>query len=128
MKNINIFDAKIVLVPINTSGNHWTLAVLINCGSIMEKGKGKPMPCLLYMDSYGNHPIDSTHFDLLLKLLNMQWKIIKKDSSNPFTRRTLSTFNPIGVSSILAILTYLESYILTGYFLASPSASTEEWL
>lgn len=131
LKKINIFDAKIVLMPFNIGENHWILVVIINCGSIKETPEeGKPMPCLLYMDSmnYSNQEfINQQHFKLILGFLNKEWETKKNDKSEPFTRDSLPVFYPKGVSSGPGILTYSASFTHM-VLLPSPSASTTKQL
>jgi Ulp1 family protease len=55
--NLTPFDKKMVLIPLNLSGPHWNLAVLLNLDTIEKEGVGgpkdvkSPMPCMLVLDS-----------------------------------------------------------------------------
>jgi hypothetical protein len=58
-KNINIFNKKLIFVPINKA-MHWSLCVVVNPGALMDAAgrtptKDDPLSCMIFMDSLRMH-------------------------------------------------------------------------
>jgi hypothetical protein len=63
-KHLTPFDKKMVLIPLNLTGVHWNLAVLLNLDALKGAGGPKedrksPMPCMLLLDSKSGGQIGS---------------------------------------------------------------------
>ena len=58
-KNINIFNKKLIFVPINKT-MHWSLCVVVNPGALVDAAGRKPtkddqLSCMIFMDSLRMH-------------------------------------------------------------------------
>merc|ERR1712238_404701 len=97
-KNINIFEKKLIFIPINKT-LHWSLCVIVNPGTIQtsvdndEDNKHQPVSCMLFFDSLKMHCKHNTR-RLLLRWLNSEWKRIKKSSDNPFIKKKYPMYDP----------------------------------
>jgi Ulp1 family protease len=73
-KNMDIFEKKLVFVPINYTGAHWSLCVVVNPGAIDNPSidKGSPLACILFFDSFGGK--DTRVFAQVRMWLNYEWR------------------------------------------------------
>jgi Ulp1 protease family, C-terminal catalytic domain len=101
-KNINIFEKKLLFIPINKS-LHWSMVVVVNPLHIvtMEKPEeakdGSPASFILFLDSLKAHQI-SVIAKSIRTWLNSEWKRLKKNlefnRDDPFNYKTLAVHNP----------------------------------
>ena len=102
-KNINIFEKRLIFIPINEN-LHWTLCVVVNPGAIISssfnddaKNPGDlPLPCMIFFDSLTDAHSKSRIQLIVLKWLNSEWKRIK-DSKTPFTISSYEIHSPKGM-------------------------------
>ena len=102
-KNINIFEKKLVFIPINKT-LHWSLCVIVNPGAIQisdddacnANNEDQPVSCILFFDSLKMHS-KSRAQKKLVSWLNFEWKQIKKSSSSPFKLETYQIYDPEGM-------------------------------
>ena len=102
-KNINIFEKRLIFIPINEN-LHWTLCVVVNPGAIISssfhddaKNLGDlPLPCMIFFDSLTDAHSKSRIQLIVLKWLNSKWKRIK-DSKTPFTISSYEIHSPKGM-------------------------------
>lgn len=77
-KNINIFNKKMVFIPINQT-LHWSLCVLIHPGAVGGPNeKRSKYPCMLFMDSLRMHDSETVEKNVYA-WLNQEWDRLKKD-------------------------------------------------
>jgi Ulp1 protease family, C-terminal catalytic domain len=101
-KNINIFEKKLLFIPINKT-LHWSMVVVVNPLHIvtMEKPEAAQDDALasfiLFLDSLKAHQINSIAKKIRV-WLNSEWKRLKKNlefkRDDPFTLKTLAVHNP----------------------------------
>eukprot|EP00536_Pseudo-nitzschia_multiseries_P008300 jgi/Psemu1/257073/estExt_Genewise1Plus.C_2090059 len=100
-KNINIFEKKLIFIPVNKS-LHWSLCVIVNPGAIIpsvdddDEGTGerdRPLPCMLFFDSLNMHRKDLVR-KYLEKWLNYEWKRMKDPDLEPFNKHTCQIYDP----------------------------------
>ena len=112
-KNINIFEKKLIFIPINKT-LHWSLCVIVNPGaveksnliSVEDDKEDSPLSCMLFFDSLKMHnKIRSQR--LLLKWLNSEWQRVNDISSTPFTTKNYQIYDPEGMFELLCVL-YLD--------------------
>ena len=107
VKKCDIFTKKFLFVPINLGNYHWTLAVVVNPGKILnhykapESKKNLPMALVLYMDSLEeNAKMRGEDYTLLLGWLENKWhekhKGNGKDAKRVFTKSSLPKYEPNG--------------------------------
>ena len=102
-KNINIFEKKLIFIPINKT-LHWSLCVIVNPGAIQSSdddacnanNEDQPVSCILFFDSLKMHS-KSRAQKKLVSWLNFEWKQIKKSSSSPFKLETYQIYDPEGM-------------------------------
>jgi len=99
-KNINIFDKRLVFIPINMS-LHWSLCVIVNPGAIIpslddEDGndeRDRPLSCMLFFDSLNIHRKSRVQKHAF-KWLNYEWKRMKDSKHEPFNRSSCQIYDP----------------------------------
>ena len=101
-KNINIFEKKLIFIPINKT-LHWSLCVIVNPGTIRpsvdDDEKDRPLPCMLFFDSLNMHRKVRVQKDLM-KWLNSEWKSIKDPNEDPFNKASCKIYDPQGTYSM----------------------------
>jgi asparagine synthase (glutamine-hydrolysing) len=110
-KNINIFEKKLLIIPINKT-LHWSMVAVVNPRHIvaMEKpenaGAGRsddPASFILFFDSHKAHQIASIA-RRIRAWLNSEWKRLqlnlefKRDA--PFSPKTLVVYNPTSTCTV----------------------------
>ena len=100
-KGIDIFEKKIIFIPINKD-LHWSLCVVVNPGSILsalnQTGKADdPLSCLIFLDSLNMHSKNRVQTNVM-KWLNSEWSRLSKksDVQSPFKKTSLRIFSPTG--------------------------------
>jgi len=115
-KNINIFEKKLIFIPINKT-LHWSLCVVINPGAIVSSvddddlnGSGdQPLSCMLFFDSLSMHK-KVTVQRKVNNWLNSEWQRMKNDSDEkPFNKNSCKIYNPQGAY-------FMKVYELDGQF------------
>jgi len=106
-KKINIFELKVIFVPINLN-LHWSCCIIVNPGEILnhiEKLETKAdfensddrRPCILFFDSLRMHAPRTIQKHVLL-WLNSEWKRLERPipgkRENVFTKNTMELFRP----------------------------------
>lgn len=106
-KNIDIFQKKMIFIPINKS-LHWSLCVVMNPRDIVsmfdkpqENGGDDPFPCILFLDSLKAHK-KHVVAKQIHSWLNAEWERLGKAVSskdlesmeNPFTMITMKVIAP----------------------------------
>ncbi|KAL7551587.1 hypothetical protein ACHAWF_014773, partial [Thalassiosira exigua] len=101
-KNINVFEKKLIFVPVNAD-LHWSLCVVINPGFIANSfeanaaSEDEEHACILFLDSLKMHSknIYARH---IRKWLNSEWKRLKKGKvdghDEPFDHETIRLRSP----------------------------------
>jgi hypothetical protein len=135
-KNIDIFQKKLIFIPINRS-LHWSLCVVVNPGAILnasnnEASPDDPLPCMIFLDSLKAHEKSrvQTH---VMKWLNAEWIRLKKEEDEThtgirFTKKTFPIFDPVGklASCNQITLRLLLCGVFSYYFLSqSPTKTTD---
>ncbi|MGK3738900.1 MAG: hypothetical protein ACI8RD_010820 [Bacillariaceae sp.] len=113
-KNINIFEKKLIFIPINKT-LHWSLCVIVNPG-VVEKSnlisvdnveddeeEDPPLSCMLFFDSLKMHNKQRSQ-KLLLNWLNSEWQRVNDTSSTPFTKTNYKIYDPGGMFELLCIV------------------------
>ena len=83
-RNIDIFQKKLIFIPINKSW-HWSLSVVVNPGHILKNYDGEngydsdPLACMLFFDSLNLHGKATVHNNVI-RWLNHEWKRLGKDT------------------------------------------------
>ena len=54
-KDFNIFEMDFVIIPMNFSNDHWSLAVIVRPGQAFTGIYNINKPCILHMDSLNMH-------------------------------------------------------------------------
>jgi Ulp1 protease family, C-terminal catalytic domain len=97
-KNIDIFQKKLIFIPINKS-LHWSLCVVVNPGEICRYKPGQEtnkMPCLICFDSLKMHCPRQTKRKIM-DWLNSEWARIRGTTGNgPFVDGSFKVFTPEG--------------------------------
>jgi hypothetical protein len=103
-KNINIFEKRLIFIPINKT-LHWSLCVVVNPGAIIasvdddndndNEPKDRPLPCMLFFDSLNMHRKTRVHKDIV-KWLNSEWKRMKGSDAEPFSKNSCRIYDPPG--------------------------------
>ena len=111
-KNINIFEKKLIFIPINKS-LHWSLCVIVNPGSIIpsveEDEKDRPLPCMLFFDWLQMHQKKWVHTHLA-KWLNSEWKRIYNSNEDPFNKNSCKIYDPQGTYCMIHTNCYLFQF------------------
>ena len=110
-KNINVFEKKLIFIPINKT-LHWSLCVVVNPGAIITSAsasvddgddndwKDQPLPCILFFDSLNMHRKTRVHRDVS-KWLNAEWQRMKgSDQRGPFHKKSWKIYDPQGTPGI----------------------------
>ncbi len=99
-KNINIFDKKLIFIPINKT-LHWSLCVVVNPGKIKTQSEAEdsPLPCVLFFDSLNMHQKTRVHRHVM-NWLNSEWKRKTKSEEKPFEKQIFKIYDPQGKQSI----------------------------
>ena len=107
-KNIDIFQKKLVFIPINRS-LHWSLAVLINPGAVVnaieyhedpddicQNPEEKGLPCMVFLDSLKAHKKSWVYKHVRI-WLNSEWKRLGKaqerEYEDPFKQNNFPVFD-----------------------------------
>jgi hypothetical protein len=101
-KNINIFEKKLIFIPINKT-LHWSLCVIVNPGAVEKSNRisleddkeDPPLSCMLFFDSLKMHNKKRSQ-RLVLKWLNSEWQRVNDISSTPFTKKNYKIYDPEG--------------------------------
>jgi Ulp1 family protease len=106
-KNIDIFQKKMIFIPINKS-LHWSLCVVMNPIDIVSNfekpqghGSNDPFPCILFLDSLKAHEKQVVAKQIHC-WLNAEWERLGKavshkapeSTENPFTMTTMKVIAP----------------------------------
>jgi Ulp1 protease family, C-terminal catalytic domain len=99
-KNINIFEKKLLFIPINKS-LHWSMVVVVNPLHIVKMEHPEnvkmtdPATFILFMDSLKAHQITVIAKNIR-KWLNSEWKRLQMDplQNDPFTPKSLVVHTP----------------------------------
>jgi Ulp1 family protease len=105
-KNINIFEKRLIFIPINKT-LHWSLCVVVNPGAIISSvddddnndWKDRLLPCMLFFDSLNMHRKARVHSDVT-KWLNSEWKRMKGSDHGPFNKHSCKIYDPQGTPAI----------------------------
>jgi sentrin-specific protease 7 len=109
-KNINIFEKKLIFIPINKT-LHWSLCVIVNPGAVENSNliseeddkEDPPLSCMLFFDSLKLHNKQRSQ-RLLLQWLNSEWQRVNDISSTPFTKKNYRIYDPEGMFELLCIV------------------------
>jgi Ulp1 family protease len=103
-KNIDIFQKKLIFIPINQS-LHWSLCVVVNPGAIVnassdEGSSDDPLACMIFLDSLKAHRKGWVRTQVM-KWLNAEWRRLEKEedgthTGNRFTNKTFPILDPVG--------------------------------
>ena len=99
-KNINIFEKRLIFIPINKT-LHWSLCVVVNPGAIIpsvddgNNSNDRLLPCILFFDSLNMHRKNKVHTKVL-KWLNSEWKRTNKTNGEPFCKVACKIYDPQG--------------------------------
>jgi Ulp1 protease family, C-terminal catalytic domain len=101
-KNINIFEKKLLFIPINKT-MHWSMVVVVNPRHIVnmekpdEAKEDDPASFLLFFDSLRAHQI-AIIAKRIRAWLNSEWKRLKLnlefERDDPFSPKTMVVYNP----------------------------------
>eukprot|EP00531_Pseudo-nitzschia_arenysensis_P017418 CAMPEP_0116119764 /NCGR_PEP_ID=MMETSP0329-20121206/2819_1 /TAXON_ID=697910 /ORGANISM="Pseudo-nitzschia arenysensis, Strain B593" /LENGTH=1105 /DNA_ID=CAMNT_0003613495 /DNA_START=267 /DNA_END=3584 /DNA_ORIENTATION=+ len=94
-KNIDIFDKKLIFIPINKT-LHWSLCVVVNPGSIQtqsEDDEDSELPCVLFFDSLNMHQKTRVHRHVM-NWLNSEWQRKNNPEEKPFNKQTFKIYDP----------------------------------
>jgi len=93
-KNIDIFNKKLIFIPINKT-LHWSLCVVVNPGAITPQvdDEDPQFPCMLFFDSLNMHRKSRVH-GKVLKWLNSEWKRTQKTDAELFNRKSCKMYDP----------------------------------
>ena len=97
-RNIDIFQKKIVIIPINEQ-SHWSLVVIVNPGEIqnsipkVKPNKSGAMPCMFHLDSLQIHNTKA-HCKKLYQWLEREWYFFHKKTPYHFNEDTMPFFVP----------------------------------
>lgn len=102
-KNINIFNKRLIFIPINKT-LHWSLCVVVNPGAIITPVdddedndlKDRELPCMLFFDSLNMHRKARVHRDVV-KWLNSEWKRTTDSNNEPFSKQSCKIYDPQGM-------------------------------
>jgi hypothetical protein len=137
-KKINIFEKRLIFVPINKH-MHWSLCAIVNPGAIVNGldrplTKDDPLSCMIFMDSLRMHD-KRTVARHVRKWLNSEWQrvnsgILQKDSSSivgePFKPDNFKIFSPKGTCTTNLILRSSRLRLSTEMFLHRRDSSVTE--
>lgn len=101
-KNINIFEKRLIFIPINKT-DHWSLCVVVNPGAIIPQVEDEDplLPCILFFDSLNMHRKQKVRTDVS-KWLNAEWWRTKdKDAGRIFNKNSFVLYDPKGTGSNL---------------------------
>jgi hypothetical protein len=103
-KNIDIFQKKLIFIPINQS-LHWSLCVIVNPGAIVnassdEGSSDDPLACMIFLDSLKAHRKGLVRIQVM-KWLNAEWNRLKKEedgthTGSRFTKQSFPIIDPVG--------------------------------
>jgi Ulp1 family protease len=103
-KNIDIFQKKLIFIPINQS-LHWSLCVVVNPAAIVnassdEGSSDDPLACMIFLDSLKAHRKGWVRAQVM-KWLNAEWRRLEKEedgthTGNRFTNKTFPILDPVG--------------------------------
>jgi Ulp1 family protease len=120
-KDIDIFDKKLIFIPINKS-LHWSLCVVFNPGAIdcYEPGHdpSSRMPGLLCFDSLEMHCPTRTKKHIT-EWLNSEWSRLRKTETEPFNSRTFQCFTPQGKLLLEDAMSYNDFFFFVPSHLVS---------
>jgi hypothetical protein len=134
-KNIDIFQKKLIFIPINQS-LHWSLCVVVNPGAILnassdEASPDDPLPCMIFLDSLKAHKKNWVRAQVM-KWLNAEWSRLKKEEDGThtgirFTKKTFPIFDPVGkFASCNHVASSAISGVFSYHFLSqSPTKTTD---
>lgn len=99
-KNIDIFEKRLIFIPINKT-LHWSLCVVVNPGAIIPQldDEDQLLPCILFFDSLNMHRKTRVQKDVV-KWLNSEWKRTKNVDAQPFDKNTCKIYDPQGMQDI----------------------------
>ena len=134
-KNINIFQKKLIFIPINQS-LHWSLCVVVNPGAIInasndEGSSDDPIACMIFLDSLKAHRKAWVRTQVM-KWLNAEWTRLKKEedgtyTGNRFTKKTFPIFDPVGKFAVsIALRLLLSSGVFSYHFLSQSLTKTTD--
>lgn len=94
-KRINIFEKRMIFIPINSPNCHWSLCVLVNPGAFVKSSKYKDLsPSLIFMDSMAMHSRAKIE-PHIIGWLNSECRRLGLGGNNsPFQKKTLYRFSP----------------------------------
>jgi Ulp1 protease family, C-terminal catalytic domain len=97
----NVFEKKLILMPLNTKKSHWLLVVIVNPGAILDNKKES---VILHLDSLSCHNTSLFH-DFVLQWLNYRWKKEHQDMTDDvFTRDTMKVVFPAVYNNKLSLV------------------------
>lgn len=106
-KGVDIFKLKLIFIPI-CEELHWSLAVIVNPGAIMNGHRKKRREtqlhgCMLFFDSLKSHHDMKTIHNNLLAWLNAEWLRRGNTPAKPFTANIFPVYNPKGEYCMLSL-------------------------
>ena len=100
-KNINIFEKRLIFIPINKT-LHWSLCVVVNPGAIVQEvdDEDPPLPCILFFDSLKMHGKRKIRKDVV-NWLKAEWERTKEGNVDKiFTNGSFKLYDPQGKTTI----------------------------
>jgi len=100
VKNVNIFDKKMLFIPVHANV-HWSLLVVVNSGLIANSlnrdiSDDKEHSCILFLDSLKMHDSETCAKDIRI-WLNFEWKRHGRGEDTAFTKETIPVLSPTGM-------------------------------
>jgi hypothetical protein len=96
--NLDFFGKRMVMLPVNTGRDHWTLAVILNPGrvpientTVVSQPAHEPICCMVYLDSLGTRGSGANDkrtmrvYRNIVKWLNYLWEKQGYGGVAPFT-------------------------------------------